>query len=158
LIFLTVGLHTQGFERLVRKMDEIAASIEETVVMQIGHSSYMPKKAIWFRFTDSAEIHKLHKKARLIVTHAGAGCILTALSYRKPLIVVPRLKRFNEHVDNHQVQLAQELERQGLLAVVYDVDDLMPLVENANRTPRKRRSTTRNILINSLKKYINQEN
>lgn len=158
MIFVTVGLHTQGFERLIKKIDEIARLIEEEVVTQIGYSAHEPKNTKWFRFVDNKDIASLYEKARVVVTHGGAGCILTALSYGKPLIVVPRLKKFHEHVDDHQVQLAQELEKQGLLTVVYDVNDLVNLVRNARKICLKRRRNTTTNLVNNLKEYINADN
>ena len=55
MIFVTVGMHTAGFERLVKKMDEIAGKIDEEVIMQIGGTS-IPRK------TQSILISPLGKK------------------------------------------------------------------------------------------------
>ena len=42
MILVTVGTHPQGFDRLVRPMDELAALLEEEVIIQFGSSSYEP--------------------------------------------------------------------------------------------------------------------
>jgi len=60
LIFVTVGMRYQGFERLVEKMDEIAGKICEKVLMQIGNTQYKPKNAKYFRFKDYAEIKEIY--------------------------------------------------------------------------------------------------
>ena len=50
MIFATVGLHYMGFERLIRKMDELAGEIDEEVIIQTGHTKYQPRNAAFFAF------------------------------------------------------------------------------------------------------------
>lgn len=130
MIFVTVGTHYQGFERLVRKMDEIAAEIDEEVVMQTGYTEYQPQNAKWFRFKDYDEILDIYKSANIIVSHAGAGTLLDSLSFEKQIIVVPRLKKFNEHIDDQQLELAEALENSGRAAAVYDIEKLEEVINN----------------------------
>ena len=54
-----------------------------------------------FRSTTSAE---LVREARIVVTHAGVGSILLALTNGKRPFVVPRLRAFGETVDDHQLE------------------------------------------------------
>jgi hypothetical protein len=104
MIFVTVGNHYQGFDRLIRKMDEIAGHIDEKVIMQIGFSKYRPVNAEYFSFKESfEEIKRLNSEARIVISHAGVGCILTAFEQKTPLILVPRRKMYNEHCDDHQL-------------------------------------------------------
>ncbi len=111
MIFVTVGLHNQGFDRLIKKMDEIAGTIDEDVIMQIGHTNYTPKNATYFRFKDDfSEIVNLNKNARLVVCHGGAGSIIAALEQKTPVIAVPRLKKFREHLNDHQFEISPGLE------------------------------------------------
>ena len=132
MIFVTVGTHYQGFERLVKKMDEIAGKIDDEVIMQIGYTKYEPKNAEWFRFLEREEdILELYKKADVIVAHAGAGTLLTALSFGKPVVVVPRLKKFGEHVDDQQLELAEALESMGKAIAVYDIEKLEDAIKKA---------------------------
>ena len=131
MILVTVGTHTQGFPRLVRAMDEIAGRIEEEVVMQIGATSYIPQNAQHFDFTSQEEMDRLHLEARAIVTHAGAGSIITGLKWGKPLIVMPRLEKYGEHMDDHQLELAEALSREGKVMAVYGVEELGGALERA---------------------------
>ena len=57
MIFVTVGTHDQGFERLVRKIDELVESkkIKERVVIQTGYTEYKPRKCKWFKFVSPEE-------------------------------------------------------------------------------------------------------
>lgn len=128
MILVTVGTHSQSFERLVRSMDELADALEERVVIQYGSSQYRPRFSEGFDFASSQEMERLTGQARVVVCHAAAGSILMALQYSRPIIAVPRLKRYGEHMDDHQLQLARALEAQGMAQVVYEVS-----VENLKR-------------------------
>ncbi|MHC1578885.1 MAG: glycosyltransferase, partial [Dehalococcoidia bacterium] len=99
-----------AFERLVREMDRIAGELDEEVVMQIGSTDYEPKNCQYFKFMAADEMEKLYARARVVVCHAGIGSILTVLKYSKPLILVPRMKRYGEHIDDHQLEIAREME------------------------------------------------
>jgi len=154
MIFVTVGTHYQGFERLIKKMDEIAGRIDDEVIMQIGFTQYEPKNAKWFRFLKREEdILELYKKADVIVAHAGAGTLLIALSLGKPLVVVPRLKKFEEHVDDQQLELAEALEKMEKAISVYEIEKLGGAIKRAmsiRYKPVKRDKK----LVNFIREYL----
>lgn len=130
MIFVTVGMHSQGFERLIRKMDEVALKLNKEVIMQIGTTKYEPKNTKWFRFVElDEEILELIDKSDLVISHGGAGTILTVLAANKPLIVVPRLQCFNEHVDNQQLELTDYLSEQGRLVTIKNVNEIENSIE-----------------------------
>lgn len=133
MIFVTVGTHNQSFERLVKKADEIAGRISERVVIQIGHTKYKPRNAEFFDLASREKMEQLNKEARVVISHGGAGSIIFALQFRKPLIVVPRLKKFNEHVNDHQLELAKQLEREGKLITVYYIEELEKAIASAEK-------------------------
>lgn len=140
MIFVTVGTHEQGFERLIRKMDELVKDkkVNEKVIIQNGYTAYKPKSCKWFKFITPQQFDQMCKKSDLIITHAGVGSIMTALKFSKTTIVVPRLKKFGEHRDDHQLQITKELEKQGKILAVYDIDDLEKTISKAkNRKPKK---------------------
>lgn len=118
MIFVTVGQHPEGFDRLVRVADEMAALVEEPVVIQRGGTRYAPKFAQYFDFVTEAEVQEWLSRARVVISHGGAGSILSVLQMNKPLIVVPRLRHFGEVIDDHQSELAEALSRQGKVIVV----------------------------------------
>lgn len=131
MILVTVGMHTDGFMRLVVEMDRIAFETDEEVVMQIGHTPYSPRAARWFTFTSQKELDELASRARVVVSHAGAGSILSFLSCGKPLIVMPRLAKYGEHMDDHQLELAEALARNGMLLMANEASDLLPQLRQA---------------------------
>ncbi len=144
-------MHTAGFERLIRKMDEVASTINEEVVMQIGHTKYTPRNAEYFQFTTAEELKELCQKARVVVTH-GAMTIIDALEQGTPVVVVPRLKRYKEVIDDHQLDFARELEKEGKVIAVYDVEELEEALKKPDLKPRELAKDRR--LVNALKGYI----
>jgi len=133
LIFVTIG-GFRAFERLVCQADRIAGEIGEKVTMQIGYTEYEPQNCQWRRFMSRSEMDQTCAGARLVVSHAGTGSILTALEHSKPLVLVPRLKAFREVLDDHQLEIAREMQRLGI-TVVYDIADLKSALENPGVKP-----------------------
>jgi len=148
---VTVGSHYQGFDRLIQKMDEIAGKIDEKVIMQIGNTKYKPVNVEYFEFAEYSKIQKLNSDARIVVSHAGVGSILTALEQKTHLLIVPRLKKYDEVVDDHQLQIAKELSENPNVTVVNDVEDLE---ESLKTNFSFVEESSRNKLVYSLKKYI----
>lgn len=133
LILVTVGMHTQPFDRLVIAADQMATQIEEPVVIQCGVSRYVPTHCTYFDFVDASKMQEWLDQARVVVSQSGAGSILTTLQARVPLVLAPRLKRYSEVFDDHQLELAEALERQGRAVIVTDLssDTLQMAVERA---------------------------
>lgn len=132
MIFVTIGSAVKGIEftRLIQKMDEIARKIDEEVIMQIGTVPYEPKYASFFTYCSYKEGLKYFEKASMVVGHCGAGTILNALRFQKPIIVVPRRIEFGElNRDDHQIEIAQRLEGSPKIHVVYALEDLEEMVK-----------------------------
>jgi len=153
MIFLTVGTHYLGFERLVKKMDEISSKLDEEIIAQIGLTKYKPKNMKYFNFTDEKKLLDLYKKARIVVSHAGAGTVLTILQHGKIAIIVPRLKKYNEHIDNHQLELSEVLDKEGKAIVVYKIETLEEAIKKT-KTKNYQKSKRDKTLIKFLKEYI----
>jgi len=154
MIFVTVGMHYQGFKRLIKEMDEIARKIDEKVIMQVGYTKYQPKNAEYFTFVDDDEkIIGYFKRARVIVSHCGAGTLLNALTLGKPIVVVPRLKKFGEHVDDQQLELAEVLSDAGKVIAVYKIERLEEALKKIDKLRFVNVGKDKK-LVNFLKEYI----
>ncbi|MCK4951683.1 MAG: hypothetical protein KAS48_07680 [Gammaproteobacteria bacterium] len=130
MIFLTVGLHEQQFNRIVELVDN--CSCDEKLI-QYGYSTYKPKNSRAQQFMDMQEIRDAMEKAEVIVTHGGTGSIINALSLGKKPIVAPRYKRYGEHVDDHQDEIVMELSRRGVILSLMDGEDIEDLIKVALR-------------------------
>ncbi|MBI4168285.1 MAG: beta-1,4-galactosyltransferase [Candidatus Aenigmarchaeota archaeon] len=134
MIFVTVGTHKDPFDRLVKTVDELVArgAIKDKVVMQTGNSKYEPKSCEFYRFVGSDKFEELYKTADIIICHAGAGSIINALKNKKHLVIVPRLKKFHEHTDDHQLDLADAMEKDGKAVCVRDIETIPDAVKKAS--------------------------
>ena len=124
MIFVTVGTHEQQFDRLVKAMDDLRGdgSLDEEVVIQTGYSTYEPRHCEWSRLYPYQEMVRLVAEARIVVTHGGPSSFIMPLQVGKVPIVVPRQKRFGEHVNDHQVEFCRAVkERMGNIILVEEI-------------------------------------
>jgi UDP-N-acetylglucosamine transferase subunit ALG13 len=162
MIFVTIGSAVEGIEftRLIKKMDEIAGRIGEEVVMQIGTVPYEPQNAKYFRYTSYQENLSFFQKASLIVGHGGTGTILNALKFQVPIVVVPRRHHYGEHVDDHQVELAQRLVGNELIEVAYELEDLelaiKKMLERSKKVDKGKTYPERDALVKTIKDFVDR--
>lgn len=104
MIFVAVG--TTDFDGLIVRMDEIAPTLPEEVVMQIGNGQYIPKNCQYFRFAPSLEPH--YDKASMVVSHGGLGIIMEVLEKGKRLIGVENTTCHGKHQQDLLSTLAEE--------------------------------------------------
>ena len=111
MIFLTVGTHEQAFDRLVMKIDELKMNknIDDDIFIQSGYCTYEAKYCEWKKFLDYKDMIKMIKKSEIVITHGGASSFIMALQMGKIPIVVPRQKKYNEHVNDHQLEFAESV-------------------------------------------------
>ena len=121
MIFVTVGTHTLHFDRLILAAEAYAETTDEEVVIQSGSSQRQLRSARAYPFLSTSKMHELSSEARVIVMHAGVGSIMTALDAPGRLVLAPRRKKHNEHIDDHQLELASVLERRGIAACLLEI-------------------------------------
>lgn len=133
MIFVTVGTHEQPFNRLIKKVDNLVdnGDIKEKVIIQTGFSTYIPKHCEAHKMMSFEEMQQALKNARIVITHGGPSSFIEALQFGKVPIVVPRQEKFNEHVNNHQVDFTELIaKRMNNIIPVYDIDDLKTTIDN----------------------------
>jgi UDP-N-acetylglucosamine transferase subunit ALG13 len=112
----------------------------------------------WFDYAPYEESLEYFRKAQLVIGHCGAGTIINALSFGKPLIVIPRIVKFNEHSDDHQLEMAALLEQSQMARVVYDVEDLELVLRNTleqfHDSKKDFSSIHRRNLINEMREFL----
>ena len=117
MILVMLGTHNNIFHRLLEKIQEMIDKkvINEKVIVQAGRTKFESKDMEILGIVPEEKLKKLMEKADLIITHGGVGSIVTALKMHKKVIAVPRLSGFNEHVNDHQIQIVDTFNKQGLL-------------------------------------------
>ncbi len=142
MIFLTVGTQFP-FDRLVRSIDGLIEQngFDEEIFAQIGDSKYQPKN---FKAVTSIEKHLFDKymlDASCVISHAGMGTITMALEANKPLLVMPRRKKYKEVVNDHQVAIAKKFEQLGHLLAAYEEEEIPEKLEQLKTfVPRNRQA------------------
>lgn len=133
MIFVTVGTHEQPFNRLVQEIDNLKRDgvITEDVIIQTGYSTYEPKYCQWDKLIPYKQMIKNVEDARIVITHGGPASFIMPLQIGKTPIVVPRQKKFDEHVNDHQLEFARNVaERMGTIIPVEDVNKLGEVIKN----------------------------
>lgn len=152
MILVTLGTQKQSFNRLLDMIEK--SNINDKIIVQAGYTKYKSKKMKMFDFVDYQEMDKLIKQADLIITHGGTGSIVTAIKQGKKVIACPRLKKYGEHVDDHQKQIVDIFSEVGYILKLDENDDLDELVQKIQAKkmiPFKSNTTN---FINNLKKEI----
>ena len=129
MMFVTVG-SMFPFDRLIKAVDVMLVEgvIPLPVFGQIGDGEYLPRNFAYKRFLTNADFREQVSRSSAIISHAGIGIISFALEYGKPLIVLPRLQRYAEHVNDHQVATARKFAQLGHLMVANSTSELRAIM------------------------------
>jgi UDP-N-acetylglucosamine transferase subunit ALG13 len=133
-IALTVGSIKFPFTRLVNRLLAILPDDAEVVLWQVGNTPSPNGRIPVRKSMQPWHLMSAYASADVVVCHAGVGSTLEALESGHCPIVVPRRAGFGEHVDDHQVALADDLGERRL-AINREADDLTldDLLEAARR-------------------------
>ena len=127
MIFATTGTQLP-FDRLIRILDDLAPLLDEEIVAQVHQSSFCPQHIKTVSFLPPDEFDTLFGQARLIVSHAGMGTILTALQQEKPIIIFPRIAALGEHRNEHQLATTAKMRERGWVYVAQEREELKDLL------------------------------
>lgn len=156
MILVTVGTQL-AFDRLVEVVDLwVGRKTGERVFAQIGPTKYKPQHLEFTDFVPPDQANVLFQEADLIVSHAGMGSILTALKYKKPILIIPRKAALGEHRNDHQLATAKWLGDRPGVTVAWEVEDVARLLDcRANMQGGEGVSEFASPeLINNLKNFI----
>ena len=157
MIFVTLGSQKFQFNRLLKKLDELVENgLKDEIFAQIGYSDYKPKNYYYKEFLDRDEFKEIMNKSNIVITHGGTGAIITAVKQNKKVIAIPRLAKYGEHVDDHQVQLVKEFEESGIIKAVYDEHHLKNALEEINNLKFQIYKSNTNIIVNDIDNFIRE--
>ena len=157
MIFLTVGTQFP-FDRFIRAVDNIfdQGLIDEEIFAQIGETSYKPRNFESVASLEKKVFDERFKKASSVISHAGVGTITVALKNHKPLLVMPRMKRYKEHVNDHQVATAKKFEELGHILAVYDVKDLPNGIRKLKTFIPRERKASPDAIAERIRRFLNK--
>ncbi len=155
MIFVTVGTQLP-FDRLIRAVDEIAPHLDgEKVIAQTCGGRYVASSIECRPYIPAYEFNTLIRQSRMIISHAGTGSIISALTYKKPIIIMPRRASLGEHRNEHQLATARKMDELKFVNVAYDEQQLQNLILSNNiRSLRFLDDNAPREMIESIKNFI----
>jgi UDP-N-acetylglucosamine transferase subunit ALG13 len=122
-IVITLGTYRgYSFVRVVKRLRAILPAGAE-VLWQTGDTDVGGLGIEGHYAIPEAELTAAMGEADVVIAHAGVGTALAAFEVGKCPLLVPRRHAHGEHVDDHQIQIADELAARDL-AVSVDADEL----------------------------------
>lgn len=139
MIFVTLGTQDKSFKRLPNKIQELVDKkiIKDEVIIQVGTTKFKSNNIIVFDLMSMEQFKEYIEKCDLLITHGGVGTILDALKQNKKIIAFPRLSKYGEHVNDHQIQIINEFYNNGYI-MTGKIDDMQELIEQSKTFENKK--------------------
>jgi UDP-N-acetylglucosamine transferase subunit ALG13 len=125
--FVCLGNMKKPFYRLVDLVDQHSSYLPKPIVIQHGHTSIETINSTditFFDFFDSTKFNECINKAQVCIGHAGAGFVLNCLINKKKPMLIARQKKYDEHVDDHQVEFSNYLFKENF-SYEFSMESLM---------------------------------
>ena len=147
MILLSVGTQKQQFTRLFELVVNCNELKNEKIISQSGYTKYENDRIESFDFISLEKMDEYIEMADLIICHGGVGTILSAIMKGKKVIAIPRLAKYGEHINDHQIEICEELEKEGYILYYKDgIDSLDELVKKARNTTFNEYKSDKNYL------------
>lgn len=143
MIYVTVGTHEQPFNRLVRCVDGLKGNgiIEEEVVIQNGFSDCEIKHCRHKELFTQQEVAENYSNARIIIMHGGPSTMIESIRDGKIPIVVPRQKKYGEHINDHQLEFCRAVsKRYNNIILIENIDELENAIVNYDEMAATRKA------------------
>lgn len=158
MIFVTLGTQDKPFKRLIKAVEKqiMLGNIKEEVIVQAGCTNYKTKleniKIV--QYMSIEEFNKNLEKAKIVITHAGAGTIIQALEKNKKVIAAARKKVYGEHVNNHQEQILDNFSNSGYVLPLRSFRKLNEVIEQAKEFKPKKFESNNGKFIENIENEI----
>lgn len=156
MIFVTLGSQKFQFDRLLKKLDKLIEDqiLQDSVFAQTGYCDYVPVHFSCEKFLNREEFGKQMQNCDLVITHGGTGAIVSAVKKGKKVIAVPRLAKYGEHVDDHQIQILKQFEEMNLILPCYELECLGEKLEEIKDMEFPGYISNTEKIIQSIEKFI----
>ena len=156
MIFITLGSQKFQFDRLLKAVDDLVERgvITEDVFAQSGYSTYVPQHYPIKPFLNREEFAEKQEQADIVITHGGTGAIIGAVKKGKKVIAVPRLAKYGEHVDDHQLQLVGQFKSQNLICDVQNCEELESALRYVQTAEFQAYTSNTETIINDIESFL----
>lgn len=133
MIFVSLGTNDKSFERLLKAIDsEIQlGNIKDKVIVQSGYTKYSSNNMDIIDLMPMDKFNKCINDCDILITHGGVGTILDGLKKGKKIIAFPRLSKYQEHVNDHQVEIIDEFYNSGFI-LTGEVNEVSSLIKECS--------------------------
>ena len=141
MILVMLGTQNNSFHRLLEKIDQLVedGKISGEVIVQAGYTKYESQNMKIIDFVSNDEIENLEQQADYI--------IINSIEKGKKVIAIPRLKKYGEHVNDHQLDIVESFDKLGYIIGITDVSQLEGALQRVKEfRPKKYIQNTGNII------------
>ena len=157
MILVTLGTFPLAFDRPLVSIHEACQSglIQSEVIVQSGHTHFESDFLEMRPFIPLQELTELTRSAELIISQAGSGSLILAVRNGKKTIAVPRLVKYDEVVDDHQLELMKVFVDEGYVLPWYETDSFPEILEQIKSFQPNEYISNKQTIIDYLEDYIN---
>ncbi len=133
MIFVVLGTWEMPFTRPLIEIDAAIRDglLPEPVIVQSGKTLYSSERMQLTPFFDKLELERMYEQASLIICQAGVGSIMLGLRQKKKVISIARLAKFDEHIDDHQLEILDVFSKSGAVLAWRGEGDLRDVLTRA---------------------------
>lgn len=126
MILVLLGTQNNSFHRLLEEVQKNIDNgiIKEKVIVQEGYTKFESKDMEIHTQLPEDKLQELIRESDLIITHGGVGSIINSITEGKKVIAVPRLKKYNEHVNDHQLDIIDSFNEKKYIIGIHGVEEL----------------------------------
>ena len=159
MILVLLGTQNNSFHRLLEEVDKNIenGNIQEKVVVQAGFTKYKSKNMEIFDMVPQDKFDKLINEADIVITHGGVGSMVSAIKKGKKVIAVPRLKKYGEHVNDHQKEIIETFRKQGLIIGIDDVSELPQALKKVRDLELHKQEEGTNNIVKIIDEFIQND-
>ena len=158
MIFVSLGTQDKSFSRLLELLDkEINKGIiTDNIIVQAGYTKYKSSNMEIFDYGSKEEFNDYIKNCDILITHGGVGSIFTGLKNNKKVLVMPRLAKYKEQHNDHQLEIVEEFTKMGYILSFNDTKSFEKAYKKVNSfKPKKYKSNTQN-MIKLIEEFIDK--
>ncbi|MGD6875880.1 PssE/Cps14G family polysaccharide biosynthesis glycosyltransferase [Bacillus infantis] len=159
MIFVVLGTHELPFDRLLKEIEQqiINGNITEEVLVQAGHTKFRSEYIKFIDFTTYEEMERNYHIASFIITHGGTGSITMGVKMGKKVIAVPRLVKYDEHNDDHQLEIVKQFYESGHILYWNEPDSLGEVLGRLDSFEPVPYSSGKSEILTIIKEFIERE-
>lgn len=143
MIFISVGTQKQNFKRLFHMVENSKVLSNHRIIAQTGYTEFSSRKIESIPFMSNELYKKYIDESDIVICHGGVGTIFDALYAGKKVLAIPRLSKYEEHVNDHQIEVCDELEKEGYILYLKEYELFDDVIKK--------------LIDNDFKKYIPNE-